>query len=144
MTQIGGLNTVVDILNSVDRTTQKNILKHMQTSNAKFADEIQNNLFVFEDLAHLDDMAIQRIIRDIDQATLALSLKGASESLMNAVTKNISARAAERLKEELEYLGPVRLADVEQAQFKIVETIRRLEDSGEIVLSHGGEDDVIY
>ena len=144
MTQIGGLNTVVNILNSVDRTTQKNILKHMQTSNAKFADEIQNNLFVFEDLAQLDNMAIQRIIRDIDQATLALSLKGASESLMNAITRNISARAAERLKEELEYLGPVRLADVEQAQFKIVETIRRLEDSGEIVLSHGGEDDVIY
>lgn len=144
MTQIGGLNTVVNILNSVDRTTQKNILKHMQTSNAKFADEIQNNLFVFEDLAQLDNMAIQRIIRDIDQATLALSLKGASESLMNAITRNISARAAERLKEELEYLGPVRLADVEQAQLKIVETIRRLEDSGEIVLSHGGEDDVIY
>ncbi len=144
MTQIGGLNTVVNILNSVDRTTQKNILKHMQTSNASFADEVQNNLFVFEDIVHLEDMVIQRIIRDIDQATLALSLKGASDALMNIITRNISARAAERLKEELEYLGPVRLADVEKAQFTIVETIRRLEDSGEIVLSHGGEDDVIY
>ncbi|MDB8551146.1 flagellar motor switch protein FliG [Turicibacter sanguinis] len=144
MTQIGGLNTVVNILNSVDRTTQKNILKHMHESNASFATEVQNNLFVFDDIVQLDDMAIQRVIRDIDQATLALSLKGASDTLMKAITKNMSARAAERLKEELEYLGPVRLADVEKAQLQVVETIRRLEDSGEIVLSHGGEDDVVY
>ena len=144
MTQIGGLNTVVNILNSVDRTTQKNIISHMQTSDARFAEEIQNNLFVFEDIVQLDDMAIQRVIRDVDQATLALSLKGASDALMQAITRNISARAAERLKEELEYLGPVRLVDVEKAQITIVEIVRRLEDSGEIVLSHGGEDDVIY
>ena len=89
-------------------------------------------------------MTIQRVLRDVDQPTLALSLKGASDSLMEAIKRNISSRAAERLLEEIEYLGPVRLADVEKAQITIVETIRRLEDSGEIVLSSGGDDDVVY
>ena len=99
---------------------------------------------VFDDIVNLDDMTIQRVLRDVDQPTLALSLKGASDSLMEAIKRNISSRAAERLLEEIEYLGPVRLADVEKAQITIVETIRRLEDSGEIVLSSGGDDDVVY
>ena len=144
MTHLGGVDTVVNILNSVDRSTQKNIIKRMTEANATLAAEVQNNLFVFDDIVHLDDMTIQRVLRDVDQPTLALSLKGASDTLMDAIKRNISSRAAERLLEEIEYLGPVRLADVEKAQITIVETIRRLEDSGEIVLSSGGDDDVVY
>lgn len=144
VTQIGGLGTVVDILNSVDRSTQKNILNSMQDSNADFAEEVRDNLFTFEDIIHLDNVSIQRILRDIDQSTLALALKGVSENIMAMITRNISARAVERLKEEIDYLGPVRLVEVEKAQYEIVKVIRKLEDSGEIVIGDGGDNNVVY
>lgn len=144
VTQIGGLGTVVDILNSVDRSTQKNILNSMQDSNADFAEEVRDNLFTFEDIIHLDNVTIQRILRDIEQSTLALALKGVSENIMAMITRNISARAVERLKEEIDYLGPVRLVEVEKAQYEIVKVIRKLEDSGEIVIGDGGDNNVVY
>lgn len=144
MTQIGGLNTVVDILNSVDRSTQKHIISNMHHSNATFAEEVRDNLFTFEDIVNLDSVAMQRVIRDVDQSTLALALKGVSEVVMNSIFKNVSARAAERLKEEIDYLGPVRLSEVEKAQHEIVTVIRRLEDAGEIMISNGGDNDVVY
>lgn len=144
VTQIGGLGIVVDILNSVDRSTQKNILNSMQDSNADFAEEVRDNLFTFEDIINLDNVTIQRILRDIEQSTLALALKGASENIMGMITRNISARATERLKEEIDYLGPVRLVEVEKAQYEIVKVIRKLEDSGEIVISNGGDNNVVY
>ena len=144
VTQIGGLGIVVDILNSVDRSTQKNILNSMQDSNAEFAEEVRDNLFTFEDIIHLDNVAIQRTLRDIEQSTLALALKGASENIMGMITRNISARAAERLREEIDYLGPVRLAEVEKAQYEVVKVIRKLEDSGEIVIGDGGDNNVVY
>ncbi|HAX72558.1 MAG TPA: flagellar motor switch protein FliG [Firmicutes bacterium] len=144
MTHIGGLNTVVDILNAVDRTTQKQILQKLSEENPKLAEEVRDNLFTFEDIVILDKVSVQRVIREVDQNKLALALKGASDTVNNLIMTNISVRAAEKLREEIDYLGPVRLMDVELAQQEIVNTIRRLEDAGEIVISRGEENEVIY
>ncbi|MGL4336756.1 MAG: flagellar motor switch protein FliG, partial [Turicibacter sp.] len=144
MTDVGGLNTVVDILNAVDRGTQKQILNLLEEENPRFAQDVSDNLFTFEDMIYLDNIAIQRVIREVDQNVLPLALKGASDAAMEAIMKNISTRAAERLKEDIDYLGPVRLADVEKAQHEVVSIIRRLEDAGEIIISRGEENDVVY
>ena len=143
MTQIGGVHTVVEILNSVDRVTQKHIIELLQKENPVLAEEVQNSLFTFEDLATLDNASLQRIIREINKETLALALKGVSESIMDCVMRNLSSKAAVLLQEEISYLGPVRSTEVDKAQHDIINVIRRLEDEGEIVISRGGEDDVI-
>lgn len=143
MTQIGGVHTVVEILNSVDRVTQKHIIELLQQDHPALAEEVQNQLFTFEDMAKLDNASLQRIIREINKETLALALKGVSETIMDCIMRNLSTRAAESLQEEISYLGPVRSADVDKAQLEIINVVRRLEDAGEIFIGRGGDDDVI-
>lgn len=143
VTVIGGLQTIVDILNQVDRTTEKNIVDSFDRENPELAEKIKASMFVFEDIITLDDVSIQRILREVESKDLALALKGASEQVGNSIFRNQSKRASATLKEDIEFLGPVRLVDVEKAQQKIVSVIRRLEDAGEIIISRGGEDAII-
>ena len=142
-TVLGGIDTLVGILNQVDRTTEKNITESLQEQDYELAEKNKSCMFVFEDIITLDDVAIQRILRDVETKELALALKGASEEVANVIYKNQSKRAAASLKEDIEYLGPVRLTDVEKAQQQIVAVIRRLEDAQEIIISRGGEDALI-
>lgn len=143
VTSLGGIDTLVDILNQVDRTTEKNITESLEAEDSDLAEKIKSSMFVFEDIITLGDVAIQRILREVESKELALALKGASEEVANAVYKNQSKRAAASLKEDIEFLGPVRLTDVEKAQQKIVSIIRRLDDAQEIIISRGGEDAII-
>jgi flagellar motor switch protein FliG len=142
-TVIGGIESLVDILNQVDRTTEKNITEGLEREDAELAEKIKESMFVFEDIITLDDVSIQRILREVDTKDLSLALKGCSEEVANTIFKNQSKRAAASLKEDMEFLGPVRLMDVEKAQQKIVGILRRLDEAGEIVLSRGGEDAII-
>ncbi|RMD04298.1 flagellar motor switch protein FliG [Clostridium autoethanogenum] len=143
MKVIGGVQTIVDILNQVDRTTEKNITEGLEKEDAELAEKIKGSMFVFEDIITLDDVSIQRVLREVDTKELSLALKGCSEEVADAIFRNQSKRASAALKEDIEFLGPVRLMDVEKAQQKIVGIIRRLDESGEIVLARGGEDAII-
>lgn len=143
VTSLGGVDTLVDILNQVDRTTEKNITESLEREDADLAEKIKSSMFVFEDIITLDDISIQRILRETDAKELALALKGCSEEVANSIFKNQSKRAAAALKEDMEFLGPVRLNDVEKAQQKIVAIIRRLDEAGEIILARGGEDAIV-
>ncbi|MFD3157484.1 flagellar motor switch protein FliG [Haloimpatiens sp. FM7330] len=143
MTTVGGVQTLVDILNRVDRTTEKNITEGLESEDEELAEKIKQSMFVFEDVISLDDVSIQRVLREVETKELALALKGASEEVANAIFRNQSKRAAASLKEDIEFLGPVRIMDVEKAQQKVVAIIRRLDEAGEIVISRGGEDAII-
>ena len=143
MTSLGGIETLVGILNSVDRTTEKNITEGLEREDAELADAVKSSMFVFEDIISLDDVSIQRILREVEANDLALALKGCSEEVANSIYRNQSKRAAASLKEDMEFLGPVRITDVEKAQQKIVSIIRRLDDANEIIISRGGEDAII-
>ncbi|MGL5150846.1 MAG: flagellar motor switch protein FliG [Clostridium sp.] len=143
VTTLGGVETLVGILNQVDRTTEKNITESLEREDAELADEVKSSMFVFEDVITLDDVYIQRILREVEVKELALALKGCSEEVATSIYRNQSKRAASSLKEDMEFLGPVRLMDVEKAQQKIVSIIRRLDEAGEIVISRGGEDAII-
>ncbi|WP_437629116.1 flagellar motor switch protein FliG [Clostridium paraputrificum] len=143
MTTLGGVETLVDILNQVDRTTERNITESLEREDAELADRVKSSMFVFEDIITLDDVAIQRILREVEAKELALALKGCSEEVAEVIYKNQSKRAAASLKEDMEFLGPVRLMDVEKAQQGIVAIIRRLDEAGEIIISRGGEDGII-
>ena len=143
MTTIGGVETIVDILNQVDRTTEKNITEGLERQDPELAEKIKQSMFVFEDIITMDDVSIQRVLREVEIKDLALALKGCSEEVANCVFRNQSKRAAASLKEDIEFLGPVRLMDVEKAQQAIVGIIRRLDEAGEIVISRGGEDAII-
>lgn len=140
---VGGISTLVDILNRVDRGTEKTILESLEAEDPELAEEIRKRMFVFEDIIKLDDTSIRRVLRDVDNRDLALALKGASQDVSQRIFKNMSQRAAEMLKEDIEYLGPIRLRDVEEAQQRIVQIIRRLDETGEIIISRGGEDAII-
>ena len=140
---IGGVDAVVEILNAVDRATEKHIMETMEIDEPELADEIRKKMFVFEDILLLDDRAIQRVLRDVDNKDLAIALKGSNEEVQNAIFNNLSKRLAAMIKEDMEFMGPVRMKDVEEAQQKIVGIIRKLEDSGEIVISRGGGDEII-
>ncbi|NLG04412.1 MAG: flagellar motor switch protein FliG [Clostridia bacterium] len=142
-TIIGGVDAVVEILNTVDRSTEKHIMETLEIDEPELADEIRKKMFVFEDILLLDDRAIQRVLRDVDNGDLALALKSANEQVQNAVFNNLSKRLAVMIKEDMDFMGPVRMKDVEEAQQKIVNTIRRLEDSAEIVISRGGGDEIV-
>ncbi|MDB2153582.1 flagellar motor switch protein FliG [Clostridium butyricum] len=143
MTSLGGVETLVGILNSVDRTTEKNITEGLEREDAELADKVKSSMFVFEDVISLDDVSIQRILREVEASDLALALKGCSDEVANCIYRNQSKRAAASLKEDMEFLGPVRITDVEKAQQKIVSIIRRLDDANEIIISRGGEDAII-
>ena len=142
-TIIGGVDAVVDILNTVDRSTEKHIMETLEIDEPELADEIRKKMFVFEDILLLDDRAIQRVLREVDNSDLAIALKSANEEVQNAIFNNLSKRLAVMIKEDMEFMGPVRMKDVEEAQQKIVNTIRRLEDSAEIVISRGGGDEIV-
>lgn len=142
-TQAGGVDTVVDILNNVDRGTEKLILEELEKEDAELADEIRQRMFIFEDIITLDDASIQRVIREIDSKDLAKAMKGTGEEVKERIFRNISKRATEMLREDLEYMGPIRLREVEEAQQRIVSVIRRLDEAGEIIISRGGEDAII-
>ncbi|NSA19186.1 flagellar motor switch protein FliG [Clostridium saccharobutylicum] len=138
MTTLGGVETLVGILNSVDRTTEKNITEGLEREDAELADKVKGSMFVFEDIVSLDDVSIQRILREVDSSQLSLALKGCSDEVANCIYRNQSKRAAAALKEDMEFLGPVRIMDVEKAQQGIVSIIRRLDDANEIIISRGG------
>ncbi|MCR5602306.1 MAG: flagellar motor switch protein FliG [Lachnospiraceae bacterium] len=142
-TVIGGVDSVVDILNTVDRSTEKHIMETLEIDEPELAEEIRKKMFVFEDILLLDDRAIQRVLRDVDNGDLAIALKSANEEVQNAIFNNLSKRLAVMIKEDMEFMGPVRMKDVEEAQQKIVNVIRRLEDSAEIVISRGGGDEIV-
>ncbi|GEM03437.1 flagellar motor switch protein FliG [Halolactibacillus miurensis] len=142
-TQTGGIQAVVEVLNGVDRSTERTILDALEIQDPELAEEIKKRMFVFEDIVTLDNRAIQRVIREVENDDLRLALKVASEEVQEVVFSNMSSRMAETFKEEMEFMGPVRLKDVEEAQTRIVASIRRLEEVGEIVIARGGGDDII-
>ncbi len=139
----GGIGTVVDILNRVDRGTEKTILETLSEEDPDLAEEIKRRMFVFEDIILLDDRAIQQVLREVDSKDLALALKTASEEVANRIYKNMSKRASEMLKEDIQFMGPVRLRDAEDAQQRIVNVIRKLEEAGEIIIARGSGDEII-
>ena len=142
-TIIGGVDAVVEILNAVDRGTEKHIMETLEIEEPELADEIRKKMFVFEDILLLDDRSIQRVLRDVDNNDLAIALKGANEQVQTAIFNNLSKRLSAMIREDMEYMGPVRMKDVEEAQQKIVNIIRKLEDSAEIVISRGGGDEIV-
>ncbi|WP_018132563.1 flagellar motor switch protein FliG [Effusibacillus pohliae] len=139
----GGIDAIVQVLNGVDRATEKTILEALELQDPELADEIKKRMFVFEDIVLLDNRSIQRVIRDVETSDLQLALKAASEEVREVIFRNMSKRMAETFKQDMEFMGPVRLRDVEEAQQRIVGIIRRLEESGEIVIARGGGDDII-
>ena len=142
-TTIGGVDAVVEILNTVDRGTEKHIMETLEIEDPELADEIRKKMFVFEDILLLDDRAIQRVLRDVENSDLAIALKGSTEQVQNAIFNNLSKRLAAMIQEDMEFMGPVRMKDVEEAQQKIVNIIRKLEDSAEIIISRGGGDEIV-
>lgn len=140
-TEIGGVDTIVEILNSVDRTTEKEIMDSLGKEDAELTDEIMKKMFVFEDVIKLTNPAIQRVLKEVDNDMLALALKLTDKEIEEKIFENVSSRLKEMLLENMEFMGPVRVRDVEEAQQKIVNVIRRLEESGEIQVSRGGGDD---
>jgi len=133
--KVGGPETVASILNSVSRSIERSVLDSIRQKDPELADQIASMMFLFEDMVKVSDFAIQRILKEVDTKTLALALKAASEELKEKIMRNVSERVAEMLKDEMEYLGPVRVRDVEVAQRRIVDIARDLEQSGEIVLT---------
>lgn len=142
-TIVGGVDAIVNILNTVDRSTEKHIMESLEIEEPELADEIRKKMFVFEDILLLDDRAIQRVLRDVDNSDLGVALKSANEEVQNVIFKNLSKRLAAMIKEDMEFMGPVRMKDVEEAQQKIVSVIRKLEDAGEIIISRGGGDEIV-
>ncbi len=142
-TEAGGIESVVEVLNSVDRSTERTILESLEIQDPELAEEIKKRMFVFEDIVTLDNRSIQRVIRDVENEDLQLALKVASEEVKEVLFSNMSQRMAEAFKDEMEFMGPVRLRDVEEAQSRIVSIIRRLEEAGEIVIARGGGDDIV-
>ena len=142
-TMAGGIDAVVALVNSADRTTERNIMEYLEENDPELAEEIKKRLFVFEDIMRLDDRSLQRILREVDMKELSLALKGATEELKAKFFKNMSKRAAEMLQEDMEYMGPVRVKDVEESQQKVVNVVRGLEEQGEIVIATGGEDELV-
>lgn len=142
--KIGGVDTVAEMLNLVDRATEKGIMEGLESEDPDLVEEIRRLMFVFEDINLVDDKGIQAVLKEVDNDEMSLALKTASEELQDKIFRNMSERAAELIKEDMEYMGPVRVSDVESAQQRIVDIVRRLEDAGEIIISgRGGEKDLI-
>jgi flagellar motor switch protein FliG len=141
--EVGGINYIAEIMNNMDRGTEKFIFDELSRTDPKLAEEIRKRMFVFEDITILDPMAIQRFLREVDTKEMAIALKGANKDVAAIIFENMSQRMGETVQSEMEYLHNVRVRDVEDAQQKIVAIIRRLEDEGEIVIMKGGKDDII-
>lgn len=142
-TEVGGINTVADILNKVDRSTEKYIFDELSVRDPALVDEIKKKMFVFEDILSLDSMSIQRFIRDCDTKDLSIAIKGSNEEVAAALYANMPQRMQETIHQEIEYLHNIRMRDVEEAQQRIVGIIRHLEEEGEIVIGKGGDDEII-
>ncbi len=142
-TTAGGVPAIVEVLNRVDRTTEKAIVESLEVDDPELAEEIKKLMFVFEDVVLLDDRSMQLVLRQVDTKDLSLAMKATTDDVTNKIFKNMSKRAADMLKEELSYMGPVKIRDVEEAQMKVVNIIRSLEDRGEIVISRGKNDDML-
>ena len=142
-TIVGGVDSIVDILNTVDRGTEKHIMESLEIEDPELADEIRKKMFVFEDILSLDDRSIQRVLREVDNNELAVALKGSNEEVQNLIFSNLSKRLATMIREDMDFMGPVRMKDVEEAQQKIVNIIRKLEDSAEIIISRSGGDEIV-
>ena len=140
----GGVDTVAEMLNLADRATEKSIMEGLEAEDPDLVEQIRRLMFVFEDIMMVNDKGIQSMLKEVDNDDLALALKTASQDLKDKIFKNMSERAAQLIKEDMEYMGPVRVSDVEAAQQKIVDVVRRLEESGEIIIGgRGGEKDLI-
>lgn len=142
-TVTGGLQSVVDILNVVDRGTEKHIIESLSAKNNDLAERIRSRMFVFEDIVKLDARSVQKVLNDTDTNNLAIALKGATGDVKKIIFDNISSRLRQIIEENMEYMGPVRVRDVEEAQQKIVNVIRKLEESGDIIIVRGKEDKLI-
>lgn len=140
---IGGVKALVDILNKVDRATEKTILEELEVADPGLADEIRKMMFVFEDIVKLPDSSIQRVLREVDTKDLAKAMRGSSEDVTERIYRNMSKRASDMMRDEIKYMGPVRLRDVEEAQQRIVQIIRRLDETGEIIIARGGDDAIL-
>ncbi len=142
-TSAGGLTALVDLLNQVDRGTERTILDSLEDQNPELAEEVRRLMFLFEDIVLLDDRSVQQVLREVDAKDLGVALKGSSDQVQEQIFRNMSQRAAETIKEDLEFMGPVRVKQVEEAQQKVVAVIRRLEDAGTIIISRGSEDELV-
>jgi flagellar motor switch protein FliG len=142
-TAAGGVESIVEILNLVDRSSEKQIIEALEDEDPELAEEIKKRMFVFEDIVMLDDRAIQRVMREVDSQELSKALKSVDTEVQDKIFRNMSKRAAQMLKEDMEFMGPVRLKDVEEAQQKVVSIIRHLEETGEIVVARAGEDELV-
>ncbi|HOK88064.1 MAG TPA: flagellar motor switch protein FliG [Fervidobacterium sp.] len=143
LSAVGGLDTAAEIMNNLDRSTEKNLMERLTYESPELAEEIRKRMFVFEDILKLDDRSVQLVLREINTQDLAVALKGASEDLRDKIFNNMSKRAQQLLKDEIEFMGPVRVKDVEEAQQKIINVIRRLEEAGEIIVARGGGEELI-
>ena len=142
-TTTGGIDAVAEVLNLVDRGTEKTIIEALEEEDPELAEEIKKRMFIFEDIILLDDRAIQRILREVDNQELAKALKSVDAEVQEKILKNMSRRAASLLREDMDFMGPIRLKDVEDCQQKIVNIIRKLEDAGEIVVARGGDEELV-
>ena len=141
--EVGGLNYIADVMNHVDRSTERDIFEELNIKNPQLAENVRKLMFVFEDIAYLDPLSIQRFIRDVDSKDIAVALKVANKEVTGAIFSNMSNRMRESIQTDMEYLRNIRMSDVEEAQQRIVGTIRRLEEDGEIVISKDGKDEII-
>jgi flagellar motor switch protein FliG len=140
----GGVDTVAEILNLADRSTEKGIMEGLEAEDPDLVEQIRRLMFVFEDILLVNDKGIQSVLKEVDNEELALALKTASDDLKQKIFKNMSERAAQLIQEDMQYMGPVRVSDVESAQQKIVDVVRRLEDAGEIIIAgRGGEKEMV-
>ena len=141
--QVGGIDISAEIMNNIDRAMSNKIFEKLSERDPRLSDEIRRRMFVFEDITKLDDRSIQRVLREVDSKDLTLALKGASEEVKDIIFRNMSKRAAQIVQEELDYMGPVRVRDVDEAQQRIVNIIRKLEESGEIIIRGGAGEELI-
>jgi flagellar motor switch protein FliG len=142
-TSAGGVESIVEVLNLVDRSTEKSIIESLEEEDPELAEEIKKRMFVFEDIVMLDDRAIQKVLREVDTSELAKALRSVDSEVQDKIFRNMSKRASQLLKEDMEYMGPIRMKDVEESQQKIVSIIRKLEDAGDIVVARGTEDELV-
>ena len=144
MSSSGGAKAIAEVLNLIDTTAEKNILQSLEAEDADLAAEVKNMMFVFDDITLLDDRSVQRLLKEVETKDLSLALKAASDDVKKKMFSNVSERVAMMIKEEMEFMGPTRLSDVEAAQGRIVDAVRRLEEEGQIIISgRGGKEDII-
>ena len=141
VTEIGGPKAVAEILNHTGRTTEKSVLERLDAHDPELAEHVRNKMFVFDDIAQLTDREIQMILREVDTHDLAIALKGATEELKERVFANVSDRVGQMMKEEMDFAGPIRLSDVEEVQLKVVQTVRQLEEAGQVTIVRGESND---